>query len=94
MATGFHFGQWSKDNRVSEFMKFRDEHLHAVRKMSSECWEKTLEVNNRRVQVEAKLELAEKNVRYFQYLLEKEREKATKTATDANKEAMASVAEA
>ena len=75
-------------------MKFRDEHLLAVRKMSSECWEKTLEVNNEIVRVKAQFELSQKNVRYFQYLFEKEREKANKTATDANKEAMASVAEA
>ena len=94
LAVGFLVGQSSKEDREAEFRKFRGEHMLAVQKMSSECWEKTLEVNNNAARLSSLLDASEKNVRYFQSLLEKERVRATKTASEANKESLIKVTEA
>ena len=93
IAIGFLIGQSAKENRETEFKNFKDEHLLEVRKMTSECWEKTLEVNNSSVRVSVQLQESEKNVRFLRDLLEKERANAKKTATEANKESLVKVAE-
>jgi hypothetical protein len=91
MAVGFLIGQSSKEDRETEFKKFKDEHLLEVRKMSSECWEETLEVKNENARLTNHIHMIEKNERWLRQLLEAEKDKASRSGSQANKDALLSI---
>ena len=93
LAVGYHFGVWANESKDRTWFKLRDDYMMENRQINYKFKEEYVPLKEEISLLSTQLREAENRARYFQRQFEEALNHSRRTPEDANKAALASVAE-